>query len=312
MSAVPLTYASAPIATSKLVDDVFRSYQVSGTGLVFAQGLTPFAIVCEGHAEEEATRKALKHAELAESGTSMTLDDAARITTSDVRFPTSPQTAAEKLYGWSVVVDLFHGVNHDISEAVRRFVLAVGPALHRLANTFEDGGPSGMDLVCRVLYEAQQECFAWVTRKGNTNRGDVPTFGSIQDKVLTYRAESLSTLPAAWYSMIDGPQSARRSANTPSASRQRAGVEPTFNSHADTRLMTRYREGGFQTISSMLEGHDVTIPKHAGKDVCLSWALKGSCSATCKRKAAHVRYSRDTIKSIHDLMDSCGVPNSQP
>ena len=209
-------------------------------------------------------------------------------------------------------MDVFHGVGHDVAIAIRQFVIEVGPALHRLANTFKDGGPAGMDLVCRVLHEAQQECFAWVTVKGNMNRGDVPTFGGVKAKVLTYRAESLSTLPAAWYTLVDAPKSNRRQSATPSSTRQRAGMDPTFNAHADQALMNRYQAAGHSTITGMLEGHDVTIPQHAGKDVCLAWALKGSCSAMCKRKAAHVRYSRDTIKSIHKVLDDCGVPNSQP
>ena len=61
-STVPLTAANAPLATTKLVDDVFRNFVPAGTGLVFAQGLSPFAIVCEGHAETDSVRKALKQA----------------------------------------------------------------------------------------------------------------------------------------------------------------------------------------------------------------------------------------------------------
>ena len=309
---MPLTHASAPIATSKLVDEVWRSFQVSGTGLVFAQGLSPFAIVCEGHTESDTVRKALKQAELAETGTSASLADAERITTTDVRFPADAQTAAEKLYGWSVTIDAFHGANHDIANAVRAFVLEVGPAPHRLANTYSDGGTAGMDLVCRVLCEAQQEHFACVTERGNTGRGAVPTFGNIKNKVLTYRAESLSTLPAQWYTLFNAPRSSRRQSDQAPTTRQRAGAEPTFNANADTRLMTRYREAGFSTITAMTGDNEVEVPKHAGKEVCLSWALKGSCSATCKRKASHVRYPRDTIKEIHKVLDACGVPNSQP
>ena len=62
----------------------------------------------------------------------------------------------------------------------------------------------------------------------------------------------------------------------------------------------------------MVHGHDVEYPKFRDKAVCLSWALKGLCSASCKRKAAHVCYYRDTVHAIHKVMDDCGVPNSQP
>ena len=45
-SMVPLTASQSPLATTKLVDDVFRNFTPASTGLVFASGLTPFAIVC--------------------------------------------------------------------------------------------------------------------------------------------------------------------------------------------------------------------------------------------------------------------------
>ena len=41
---------NAPTVTPKLVEDVFRSYQPAPTGLEFGRGLSPFAVVCQGHA----------------------------------------------------------------------------------------------------------------------------------------------------------------------------------------------------------------------------------------------------------------------
>ena len=219
-SSVPLTYSGAPVPTTKLVKDVFRSCAPSGTGLIFGQGLTPFAIACEGHAEEAAVRKLTKQAEPAEGGAAMSLVDAGKLTSSDIYFPAGPQVAAEKLCGWSAAIDVFHGPNHDVSRSVRTVVPAVGPALHRLHNTFTDGGAAGMDLICRVLCEAQQECFSCATSKANNESGVVaPTFGAIKDKVLTCRAESLSTLPAHWCTLAMPPRapSARHPRRPPHA-----------------------------------------------------------------------------------------------
>ena len=130
--------------------------------------------------------------------------------------------------------------------------------------------------------------------------------------MLTCRAESLSTLPAQWHTMIDAPKSSKHQTNQSPSTHQQAGAEPTFNANADTRLMTRYRKAGFSTITAMMGENEVETPKHAGKEVCLSWAPKGSCSATCKRKTSHVCCPRDTIKEIHKVLDAWGVPNGQP
>ena len=71
--------------------------------------------------------------------------------------------------------------------------------------------------------------------------------------------------------------------------------------------MKRYAECGHTSISSMVNGHDVTYPKHRDKPVCLSWALKGECNDACKRKFNHIPYPTEVNKKIHELMDKCGV-----
>ena len=310
-----MTLSNAPLATTKMVDDVFRSLNPSSTGLTFGAGLTPFAMVCEGHQEMAAVSKLIKQAELAEAGTSMSLADADRLTSSDVRFPTNAQTAAEKLWAWSIMVDIFHGVSHEIAMSVRRFVIAVGPALHRIAEQSAENPAIGMDLVCRVLYEAQQDYFVYLAALAPSPVGVVcPTFNHIENKVLTYRAGSLAPLPASWYAMLDAPKTVRTRNDTSSSSvspRSQVGAAPTFNQNPDARLLHRFSESGHSTISSMMNGHEVAIPKIGGKPVCLVWALKGECSSSCKRKAQHKTYPRTVVNDIHGLMDTCGVANPQ-
>jgi hypothetical protein len=178
-STVPLTLSNCPLATTKLVDDVFRSLNPANTGLSFGCGLTPFAVVCEGHSEMESVRRLVKQAELAEAGSNISLADAERLTSSDVRFPVDAQSGAEKLWGWSILVDLFHGITHEIAMSVRRFVSSVGPALHRVAAQHADTPAIGMDHVCRVLYEAQQDYFVYVSALANGLAPLCPNFSRI-------------------------------------------------------------------------------------------------------------------------------------
>ena len=310
-SAVPLTTANAPKPTNKLTDEVFRSFDIAGTGLEFARGLSPFSIVCEGHPESAQVASAVKQAELAEGGTALSFADASKLTSTDVRYPTTPQIAAEKLYAWSVMVDVFHGNTQPIAIAIRNFVINVGPALHRVA---EQCGPTpaiGMDMVNRVLYEAQQDYFAWVHRRVIDGTAAPPDFSHISDCVHTYRVNRLSGVPASWYTLL--PAESRRATLADHRDiRQPSGSVSVFNSNADQRLLRRFEESPHTKVSDMISGQEAQIPKHAGQDVCLVWALKGQCSTNCSRKAQHVRYSRDTVANIHRFMDACGVTNSQP
>ena len=94
VSNVALQDGSLPLVTTKVADEVFRSFQPMATGLTFAQGLTPFAMVCEGHAEAAKVQEMAKKADMAERGSGLGLADAERLVATDVRFPTTPQTAA--------------------------------------------------------------------------------------------------------------------------------------------------------------------------------------------------------------------------
>lgn len=206
-SPVPLMHVTAPIMTTKLVEDMFRSFQVARTGLIFAQGLSPFAVICEGHAEMDTMRCMVKKVELAKGGTSMSLTDAECLTSTDVCFPTIPQVASEKLYGWSVLVDLFHGVNHDVCLSICQYEIYIGPALHCVAKPARTTA-TGMDLVNCVLYKTQQEYFQYVTGLANGGQPMCPTLSNIQRKVLTYHCESLRPLPTSWYALVDAPSPA--------------------------------------------------------------------------------------------------------
>ena len=313
---LPISSANAPLATTRLVDDVFRSYVPGGTGLTFGKGLSPFSIVCEGH-KEAADAKTLAHnASLVESGTSTSLTDVKTITSNDVRFPTEVYVAVEKLCGWSVAVDVFHGINHPVAVTICNAIRSIGPSLHRLVTQMGDNQSAGMDLVCCVMFDMQQDYFQYLNLAARVPLGGVapppvaPTFVGVQQRVATYRVDGLSPLPLSWYSLVSAPANPR---GTPArvSPRGAAGMTATFNTNADCRLLTRFHDSEHDTISSLLEGHDPKIPKHNNKPVCLTWALKGQCNATCKRHENHVRYARGTIQVLHRLLDQCGVANQQ-
>ena len=83
-SVVPLPVTCAPLATTKLVDQVFWNFCPGGNRLTFRQGLTPFAIVCEGQNNIENVCAKIKLASIAEAGTSVSLDDMEHIISSDI------------------------------------------------------------------------------------------------------------------------------------------------------------------------------------------------------------------------------------
>ena len=70
-------------------------------------------------------KELIKRAEIAESGSSVSLADAELITTTNVRFPSSARAAEEQLYGWSILLDIFHGVLHPVALSAANMVVEI-------------------------------------------------------------------------------------------------------------------------------------------------------------------------------------------
>jgi hypothetical protein len=137
-------------------------------------------------------------------------------------------------------------------------------------------------------------------------------FDKITNAALSFRVSSLSKLPTQWYDLLKVPQSRPERASQDCMPCQQAASTAVFNAHANRAVLKRFRESEFTNISNMMEGkEDVTIPKHAKKDACLVWALKGECLAGWKCKAQHVRYSQTANRAISELITKCGVLETQ-
>jgi hypothetical protein len=196
--------------------------------------------------------------------------------------------------------------------------MKIGPLFQRLASGMGDNPTTGIELLCRILYDMQQDYFGYLNQLNATGNATVPTFSQVINLVSTFRADSLSPLPQSWYTlagwqMVRGYVAVTRGASAPSPRPGTAALNgPVVNAHADTRLMQRYKDAGFASITAMVGGRQLEYPKHANKPVCMSWALKGSCSAGCKRAAQHVRYGSAVVTALHRFLDECGVANPQP
>ena len=64
-----------------------------------------------------------------------------------------------------------------------------------------------MELICRVMYDMQQDYYQYLSNVAAAVPGAPPNFAAVIKLVQTYRAESLAPLPAHWYQIIDCPRS---------------------------------------------------------------------------------------------------------
>jgi hypothetical protein len=209
-------------------------------------------------------------------------------------------------------------VTHPVSISTRGAVTLIGPLLQRLSGQMGDTPGAGMELICRVMYDMQQDYFQWLSMTAAGINVPAPSYSRVTLLVQSHRAQSLATLPTHWYDIVDCPRvsAASRSISAPTLAppsmRTPSTSATATNAHADKRLLDRYKASGHANITALLGGRDLEIPKHAGKAVCLAWALKGACSNSCKRADLHVRYGRGVNQELHALLDKCGVANPQP
>jgi hypothetical protein len=320
MTSLGMTEGSAPRATTALVNEVFRSYKPVNSGTELGKGLSPFGMTMEGHEGFTQLSQAVRQAAAVEGGASVSLADADTLLASDSHFPSDVWMMVEKVNGWSVVIDVFHGVNHPIAVSVRNAVQVLGPQLQRLASSMGDDPQSGLELVCRVVYDMQQDYYLYMRHVSRGEACDVPTFSKLIDMVSSNRATSLTDLPKLWYAKPGCPKptklrlaSAPAPAPSPSPSPARLAVGGAMvvNANADTKIMKRYTDHGATNITAMQGDRTVEKPKIDGKELCLAWALKGACNTNCKRKDGHVRPTAAINKLVHKFLDDCGVANSQ-
>jgi hypothetical protein len=89
------------------------------------------------------------------------------------------------------------------------------------------------------------------------------------------------------------------------------GGDQVINTGINTALKKCWAESGHKTITEMLKGapknKPVVLPKVGLDNVCLTWALKGSCYENCCQKATHKHYGDAVHKRIYEVMDKCIV-----
>ena len=103
---------------------------------------------------------------------------------------------SEKLAGWSIFLDLFHGNTHEIAMAVQRADNEITPGLHQTYREYSGQSHQGtMDVICRIMFDMQQQYFLYMQTLTRSGAATAPTFTALIDLVNTFRATNLCTLP---------------------------------------------------------------------------------------------------------------------
>jgi hypothetical protein len=163
------------VATTKLVDKVFHNYQPGNDGMEFGKGLSPFSIICKGHA---GVVEALRQVQKASIVTP--LADAHALIAEDTRFPT-------RAYSCGEAVSLVHGSQRvpraqsprcSVGMPCSAQPLPLPPALGITPG-------AGVELICLIMYDMQQDYYFYLNKLGFGLEAVVPMFKKVLGLVAT-------------------------------------------------------------------------------------------------------------------------------
>jgi hypothetical protein len=102
-------------------------------------------VVCQGHANAKKLKRNVKKNEMVSVGGTLSLSDADALTTNNISLPTEPYIAQEKMMGWSVLVNCFHGhateIATNVCAAVKALLPFVHPLVHQVLAQCRNGEP---------------------------------------------------------------------------------------------------------------------------------------------------------------------------
>ena len=301
-SGIGLAPSSIPIVTTQLHDQIFKRNMFAGTGLVMGEGLSPFAIVCPNHAEARAAMLASAAADRVDQPG---LADAFTIMTTDLRLPTNPFHAMEKLKGWSVLLDCVIGANHTVAIATHNFVMVAGAAVLEYCNGAVEISVA-MTKIIALLFAAQQKLFYWMNHAlGATTAAARPTIPNYDELMQQFTMSTfVGTYPETWKRHIAPAKQQKAAPST-----TKPASKPADNGQPDAVLQKRCRDSGSPALTAMMGGAGSElikrVPKAGNDAVCLAWTLQGKCRTGCERKSNHRQLSAAVTTALHKFLDEC-------
>lgn len=196
---------SMPKATPHLIT-LFCTHNIIALGLDFGVGLNPFSIQCQGHASSKASIALATSQQLLESGdAALSMEAITRLQAKDTRFPPTINEAIDKLWGFSVVQDVYLGTTHPLCVAYAAFLSEVCPQLHMLESVLGHDRPYMFNIVFHVMFHVQQWTSRYLRMKRDSPLGTVilaTVYGDALTHMSCFTYDGLPQLPGTWTSLV--------------------------------------------------------------------------------------------------------------
>jgi len=310
---------------------LLRNHNYVGLPLELGDGLTPFAVVCQGHPQtKDILELATKQVAMESGHNTINLSDADTFKVKDVRFPRTLNQISDKCRAFNTICQVTFGDTNPFVTGLRAGLDITLPQLLQLESLHAHNPRMAMMLGLRFMYWIQCQAFLYWRKMRVRLPGHPavaqPDYETLADQFATnMHDQALPRLPDSWMTVVKAqlpelyPDNSSRirgggSGNNPptsggGTSGRSANLVRNLNSMVS--VVQKYVAGGFRSVNELLQrwknnhgGQAPRIPHcpPAG-EVCLRWACTNECREDCPRKAAHVHYGNDIQAQICTLID---------
>jgi hypothetical protein len=321
-----INQVNMPRATPHMIA-LLRNFNFIGLGLELGQGLTPFAIQCQGHPQSKAVLDLAQQQQSVEAGNNtVTLSEATTFRLKDVRFPRTLIQVVDRLRAYKVVCQAIFGDTNTYVTSLNTGLNTLSPMIQQWESIHAP--KDALTFALRVMLWIQQASYLYWNRL-RENPATPPTLpdyeGLAHAICMGTHDMTLPRIPNTWMTEVRAQLPDIFPSNTnPPAARIRGGgggtntqnrnerARKVTNTQVDRTIKQRWTAAGEPTIRTILEGYtgtgDPPIPEYSsGLPVCLNWACKGHCNDSCERKEAHKSYGPALTAKIKNLLDQCGL-----
>lgn len=285
----------APMVTPALYERVSNFAFGSRNVDDLAAGLSPFLMSSGLGADAHAQRQnATVYQMMYAGGAAPAIEQVLPLVSNLPTMPASMLGLQISLKNYSVLLDVLIGVTHRVSRDFRRFVYSWDRVTLEVEASFGDQIRSWIPRFLRYV----QLCMIQFFNSACAVGGDalLPPLDQLIHHVQMRNWPALPPLPTG-YLATPSPSPARPPAAPPSPAGLgappvppvRPDGTPVTNTSPDADLVAHFQRGntGLRTLTQHANARPLPTADGSPTQLCLAYALRGSCSSDCQRGSTH-------------------------
>ena len=219
----------------------------------------------------------------------MSYGDTKHFVAKDAKLPRSLAEVVDKLYGYSLLLDVYLGVNNELAHCVRSKFKDVGPLLLQLEQHYVHNKDLALHTAVRAMFWIQQQIFYYFRLRKTMLPGETePALPPMDQLIGVLHTKTfqglLGDLPESWLKKEGVPGVPKALTGGSGGGRDNRGQgeggggNKVTNPRPDRDLVRRWEASGLTSVQQLLAKYSgempMVLPKFGGDEACLTYILK--------------------------------------